>query len=83
MVDFDEIVNNIHNRKKRHKIDMTLHELSNGSDDDKALAKSVEKALRNTEYADATISEAFKDIDVTVSLSAVRNWRIINNVKRG
>jgi hypothetical protein len=80
---FDEALNNLHSqRTQKLKVDKVLTKLSNGTEEQKEISIGFLNALKNKEYNDQTICDALENIEITVSLSAIRNWRIRNNVER-
>ena len=80
---FDEALNNLHSqRTQKLKVDKVLTKLSNGTEEQKEISIGFLNALKNKEYNDQTICDALENIEITVSLSAIRNWRIRNSVER-
>lgn len=78
----DELFESVHReRSQKLKVDKILNTLANGDDIEQQAAVKLESHLKNPMYPDETIVIVFKKLDFTVSLSAVRNWRIQNNVK--
>ena len=79
---FDEALNSLHSqRTQKLKVDKLLAKLSTGTKEEKEIADGFLIALENPEYNDQTICDALEKVDILVSLSAVRNWRLKNNVK--
>jgi hypothetical protein len=77
---FDEALNALHaQRVQKLKIDKILAKLKRGSDEEKEYASTLETALLNPAYNNQTIVDALKAVDIEISLSAVRAWRIKRN----
>ena len=84
MTAFDKALINVHQQRiQKHKVDKLLAKLSMGTEEEKETSKALLKAIKNPEYNDQTICEALEEVNIQISLSAVRNWRIRNNVKEG
>jgi|GEM_PF-5433346 len=79
---FDEALNSLHSqRTQKLKVDKLLAKLSTGTKEEQEIADGFLIALENPEYNDQTICDALEKVDILVSLSAIRNWRLKNNVK--
>ena len=80
----DELFDSIHSQSGHQlKVDKILKELSNGDEIESNAAEKIKTHIMNSVYSDQTIVTVLKNIDYSVSLSAVRAWRIKNGVKEG
>lgn len=77
---FDEALNSLHaQRVQKFKIDKILAKLKSGTDEEQEYASTLETALLNPAYNNQTIVDALKAVDIDISLSAVRAWRMKRN----
>lgn len=74
---FDEALHSLHaQRVQKLKVDKVLAQLKSGTDEQQEYASTLESALLNPAYNNQTIVDALKAVEVEVSLSAVRTWRM-------
>jgi len=74
---FDEALNSLHaQRVQKLKVDKVLAQLRSGTDEQQEYANTLETALLNPAYNNQTIVDALKAVEVEISLSAVRTWRM-------
>ena len=66
-------------KKNNEQIRGSVAQLANGTKEEKEYAVILENALVNSSYNNQTIVDALKAVDIEVSLSAVRTWRMRRN----
>ena len=75
-----QLANGTKEEKEYHQqVDKVLAQLANGTKEEKEYAVILENALVNSSYNNQTIVDALKAVDIEVSLSAVRTWRMRRN----
>tara|TARA_B100001250_G_C19750472_1_gene767484 strand:- start:810 stop:1064 length:255 start_codon:yes stop_codon:yes gene_type:complete len=82
---FIEIVNDIQGQRgtgaKPLKMDVVLDKLERDGKTD--LKKQILEALNDISYTNSVIHDALKTQELSVSQSAVRTWRIRNDILKG